>query len=181
MSTMVAQYMPASVTAAFDPADVSPSDAANRCSDQLYSCPEIGGGSASTNICNSTTFVYDCVCTMDDVPDCTAYMSTLPYYMCIATYEQCVDNNPIDSEAEAACKAKEECGSFDPEFQALVQFCPRRRWRPTFPQSRARPPLFLHHRARLLVSPRPQHHRQLYCQVSGQSQLPRLSQQSLLP
>jgi hypothetical protein len=111
--------MPPSATAAFNPSDVSASDAATWCSNQLANCPLICGQNAWVNTCNATSFTYTCICVNGRIPDCTAYQNTLPYFMCVATYEQCIDNNPIDTEAEAVCKNNEACGSEDPEIQPL--------------------------------------------------------------
>jgi hypothetical protein len=47
------------------------------------------------------------------VPDVTAYQQTLPFYICQATYEQCINNHPNDAEGQATCKNNEKCGTLN--------------------------------------------------------------------
>jgi len=47
------------------------------------------------------------------VPDVTAYEQTLPYFICQATYEQCINNHPNDAEGQATCKSNEQCGTLN--------------------------------------------------------------------
>jgi hypothetical protein len=47
------------------------------------------------------------------VPDVTAYQQTLPFYICQATYEQCINNHPNDAEGQATCKSNEKCGTLN--------------------------------------------------------------------
>jgi hypothetical protein len=47
------------------------------------------------------------------VPDVTAYQQTLPFYICQATYQQCINNHPNDAEGQATCKSNEKCGTLN--------------------------------------------------------------------
>jgi len=119
-STTVSQVMPPAATASFSPAGISSTDAFNWCHAQLNTCPQICGGSASTNQCDQTTFTYSCVCANGTVPDCTAFAETLPFYICQETYIQCIDNNPNDAQAQSVCASNEVCGTRNATAEAIA-------------------------------------------------------------
>ena len=114
MSSSTTQAMPPSATASFNSSFITAPEAADWCSTQQLSCSQICGQYASENTCNATTLRYTCICINGVIPDCTGYINTIPWYMCIATYEQCTDNITVDTEADANCKANEQCGDLDP-------------------------------------------------------------------
>ena len=114
MASTTSQAMPATATAAFNPVDVSAAVAADWCSSQIQSCPEICGRTASMINCDATSFTYACMCSDGLVPDCTAYTSTPPFYICQATFSQCIASNPNDAQAQLACTDNEVCGTKDP-------------------------------------------------------------------
>jgi hypothetical protein len=43
----------------------------------------------------------------------TAYQQTLPFFICQATYEQCINNHPNDADGQATCKSNEKCGTLN--------------------------------------------------------------------
>jgi hypothetical protein len=43
----------------------------------------------------------------------TAYQQTLPFYICEATFEQCINNHPNDAEGQATCTSNEKCGTLN--------------------------------------------------------------------
>ena len=43
----------------------------------------------------------------------TAYQQTLPFYICQATFEQCINNHPNDAEGQATCTSNEKCGTLN--------------------------------------------------------------------
>jgi len=47
------------------------------------------------------------------VPDVTAYQQTLPFFICQATYQQCINNHPNDADGQATCKSNEQCGTLN--------------------------------------------------------------------
>jgi cobalamin biosynthesis Mg chelatase CobN len=112
-STTVSQSMPPSATASFNPNNVSSSDAFLWCHAQLNTCPEICGGAASVNTCDDTTFTYSCICSNGTEPDVTAYQQTLPFFICQATFSQCINNHPNDAEGQTTCKSDEKCGTLN--------------------------------------------------------------------
>ncbi|KIX96032.1 uncharacterized protein Z520_08287 [Fonsecaea multimorphosa CBS 102226] len=120
-STTESQVMPPVATASFNPADVDSSTAFNWCHAQLNTCPQICGGSASQNQCDQNAFTYICVCANGTVPDCTAFIETLPFYICQETYIQCINNNPNDAQGQATCASNEQCGTRNATAEALAQ------------------------------------------------------------
>ncbi|KAI1612058.1 hypothetical protein EDD37DRAFT_651276 [Exophiala viscosa] len=120
-STTVSQSMPAVATAGFNAANVSSATAFAWCHAQLNTCPQICGGSASSNQCDDTAFTYSCICANGTVPDCTAFTQTLPYYMCQATYAQCINDHPNDAEGQATCATDEQCGTRNATAEALAE------------------------------------------------------------
>jgi hypothetical protein len=83
------------------------------CEAQLKTCPIICGGSTSTNTCDPTTFTYSCICSNGTEPDCTAYMDTLPFYICQATFAQCINAHPNDAAGQATCTSNEKCAALN--------------------------------------------------------------------
>ncbi|KIV94743.1 hypothetical protein PV10_02476 [Exophiala mesophila] len=119
-STTVSQIMPPVATQAFNPALVNASDAFNWCLGQRNTCPQMCGGSASQNWCNSDTFTYSCVCANGTVPDSTAFAGTLPFFICQETYIQCMAANPTNAQAQAVCAENEQCGTRNATAEALA-------------------------------------------------------------
>ncbi|KAK5064172.1 hypothetical protein LTR84_000004 [Exophiala bonariae] len=119
-ATTVSQVMPPAATASFNPASVDSTEAFNWCRGQLNTCPQICGGSASTNRCDSTQFTYSCICANGTVPDCTAFAETLPYFMCQATYGQCVAAHPNDAQGQSVCETNQQCGTRNATAEALA-------------------------------------------------------------
>ncbi|KEF53841.1 uncharacterized protein A1O9_10243 [Exophiala aquamarina CBS 119918] len=119
-ATTVSQVMPPAATASFNPAGVDSTEAFNWCRGQLNTCPQICGGSASQNRCDSIQFTYTCVCANGTVPDCTAFSETLPYFICQATYGQCVDAHPNDAQGQSVCEENQQCGTRNATAEALA-------------------------------------------------------------
>jgi hypothetical protein len=60
---------------------------------------------------SQTTFTYTCICADGTVPDCTAYQQTLPFFICQATFSQCINDHPNDAEGQQTCIDDEKCGT----------------------------------------------------------------------
>jgi hypothetical protein len=69
---------------------------------------------------SQTLFTYSCVCANGTVPDCTAFSETLPYFLCQATYGQCVAAHPNDSQGQAVCEENQQCGTRNATAEALA-------------------------------------------------------------
>lgn len=115
------QSMPPAATQGFNPNNVTEAEKFNWCLAQLNSCPQICGGAASLNDCDSDTLTYNCVCPNATVPDSTAFAQTLPFFICEETYRQCVNNNPNNAQGQAACRENQKCGSRNATAEALAQ------------------------------------------------------------
>ncbi|KAK4940650.1 hypothetical protein LTR10_019280 [Elasticomyces elasticus] len=122
-STTVSQAMPPSATAGFNVSAVDSSDAFAFCQSQLNTCPIICGGNSLTgdNKCDQTTLTYTCVCSNGTVPDCTAFVQTLPYYICLTTYLQCLDDHPNDLTRRRKCLIDEDCGTRNATAELLAR------------------------------------------------------------
>lgn len=58
-----------------------------------------------------TLFTYTCICADGTVPDCTAYSQTLPFFICQATFSQCINAHPNDAMGQQTCINNEQCGT----------------------------------------------------------------------
>lgn len=57
------------------------------------------------------TLHFQCVCANGHTPDVAAYIETVPFYVCEATYGQCIDAHPNDAQGQRACKQAANCGT----------------------------------------------------------------------
>ncbi|RMZ78230.1 hypothetical protein DV738_g4064, partial [Chaetothyriales sp. CBS 135597] len=119
-TTTVSQSMPATATQGFNIAGVTSTDLFNWCHSQLNTCPQICGGSAAVNYCDQTSLQYTCTCANGTSPDSTAFIGTVPYFVCQQTYIQCVANNPNDAQAQTKCAENEQCGSRNATAEAIA-------------------------------------------------------------
>ncbi|KAK5076066.1 hypothetical protein LTS08_002574 [Lithohypha guttulata] len=119
-SSTVAQSMPPTATQAFDANNVTAATKFQWCLAQLNTCPQICGGAASLNTCDSNTLMYSCTCPNGTVPDSTAYTQSLPFFVCQETYIQCVRNNPNNAQAQGACRTNQQCGTRNATAEALL-------------------------------------------------------------
>lgn len=69
---------------------------------------------------SQTQFTYSCVCANGTVPDCTAFAETLPYFLCQATYAQCVEAHPNDAQGQSVCETNQQCGTRNATAEALA-------------------------------------------------------------
>ncbi|OKL60810.1 hypothetical protein UA08_03910 [Talaromyces atroroseus] len=95
----------------FDLSDVSATELEAWCQGERNTCPEVCGGAASSNTCDSTTLDFSCTCANGTTPDLSPYENTIPFYVCQETYIQCINNNPNDLQAQDNCKANATCGT----------------------------------------------------------------------
>ncbi|KIW20766.1 hypothetical protein PV08_01344 [Exophiala spinifera] len=120
-TSTASQVMPPVATQAFNPAGINTTVSFNWCHAQLNTCPLICGGSASLNQCDDVAFTYSCVCANGTVPDSTAFIQTLPFFICQETYIQCINNNPNDAQAQSVCKDNEQCGTRNATAEYLAE------------------------------------------------------------
>ncbi|BDD56546.1 hypothetical protein MAP00_001987 [Monascus purpureus] len=92
---------------------VSPQERNSWCLAQRNSCPQICGGVATTNYCDSTTLDFNCVCSNGSQADVTPYAQTIPSLVCQNNYGQCVANHPNDLDGQKKCKDDAQCGTLN--------------------------------------------------------------------
>ncbi|KAK2768753.1 hypothetical protein FQN54_000609 [Arachnomyces sp. PD_36] len=109
-SRIAAQYQAPS---GFNPGLVNPDELITWCIGQQNACPQVCGGDFSKNECSTETFTFTCECGDGTTPDMTEYKDTLPYYICEATFAQCIEANASDADAQETCKENRDCGSKD--------------------------------------------------------------------
>ncbi|EED21714.1 conserved hypothetical protein [Talaromyces stipitatus ATCC 10500] len=95
----------------FNLGEVSSTILGQWCQGERNTCPQVCGGSASANDCDSTTLNFDCTCSNGTTPDLNPYENTIPFYVCQENYKQCIQNNPNDLDAQKQCKANATCGT----------------------------------------------------------------------
>ncbi|KAJ5250348.1 hypothetical protein N7489_000758 [Penicillium chrysogenum] len=82
------------------------------CSAQRNTCPDICQKGTKLNSCDPNTLKFDCVCSDGSTPDVAPYQQTVPFFVCHATFGQCIKSHPDDIEGQRACKkAVANCGS----------------------------------------------------------------------
>ncbi|EDN09241.1 predicted protein [Histoplasma mississippiense (nom. inval.)] len=80
----------------FDPQSVPDDLKLSWCDAQLAACPKVCKSFASVNKCDANDLSFTCTCGDGSTPDLTKYMNTIPYFICTATYGQCVKSHPDD-------------------------------------------------------------------------------------
>ncbi|EEH04350.1 conserved hypothetical protein [Histoplasma capsulatum G186AR] len=100
----------------FDPQSVSDDLKLSWCDAQLAACPKVCKSFASVNKCDANDLSFTCTCGDGSTPDLTKYMNTIPYFICTATYGQCVKSHPDDLSGQRVCKTNQtKClGTIDP-------------------------------------------------------------------
>ncbi|PYH96978.1 hypothetical protein BO71DRAFT_396544 [Aspergillus ellipticus CBS 707.79] len=98
----------------FNLSAISTSTRSSWCTAERNSCPEICGGVAISNSCDASTLDFSCVCSNGSTADVALYTQTIPFYVCEATYAQCIEASPSLDEQEE-CKAEEtkNCGTLN--------------------------------------------------------------------
>ncbi|CAG8903988.1 unnamed protein product [Penicillium egyptiacum] len=82
------------------------------CSAQRNTCPDICQKGTKLNSCDANTLKFDCVCSDGSIPDVAPYQQTVPFFVCHATFGQCIKSHPDDIEGQRACKkAVANCGT----------------------------------------------------------------------
>ncbi|EAS28756.3 uncharacterized protein CIMG_07502 [Coccidioides immitis RS] len=100
--------------AGFDPSAVEASVKASWCDAQSSTCPKLCDGFAKVNRCDASKLTFECVCGDGTVPKVEDYKNTLPYFVCLANFGQCIDNHPNDLEGQRECQRQRKlCGSLE--------------------------------------------------------------------
>ncbi|OJJ42983.1 hypothetical protein ASPZODRAFT_136856 [Penicilliopsis zonata CBS 506.65] len=110
MATAVGNY---TFPYGFDIDNTTLTERSQWCTAERNSCPLICGGVADENTCDATTLAFTCVCSNGSEADVALYEQTVPFYVCQATYAQCIEENPNNLDAQESCKANETCGTLN--------------------------------------------------------------------
>lgn len=104
-----------------DPDTVQSSTRDYWCQQNEAQCPLIclqqpGVTSLTTqeNTCDSEALTYQCVCENGVVPNVTQYSQTLPFFICQAWGNNCVDDCNGDSTCQSKCRDDHPCGAQSP-------------------------------------------------------------------
>ncbi|KAH9844510.1 Pci domain-containing protein [Teratosphaeria destructans] len=79
------------------------------CVSENNNCREICGGQATVS-CDANTLNYTCMCTSGNTPNISAYMGTMPYFVCEQWIADCVQAHPNDLDGITACRSV-TCGT----------------------------------------------------------------------
>ncbi|KAJ5180463.1 hypothetical protein N7492_003673 [Penicillium capsulatum] len=100
-----------SFPAGFDIGQVKTSELNSWCQGQRNVCPHLCESGTKQNNCDSSTLKFSCVCQDDSTPDVSDYIQTVPFYVCQATFGQCIAAHPDDADGQENCKKQSHCGS----------------------------------------------------------------------
>ncbi|CRG89837.1 hypothetical protein PISL3812_06876 [Talaromyces islandicus] len=100
--------------AGFNLGEVTDAQKRSWCLAETNACPQICGGAASPNNCDPSTLSFECTCVNGTVPDVEPYINTIPFFVCQANFDQCIQNNPNDLDGQKACKENAKCGTLKP-------------------------------------------------------------------
>ncbi|AEO53153.1 hypothetical protein MYCTH_2313262 [Thermothelomyces thermophilus ATCC 42464] len=78
-------------------------------------------GPTLDNSCDPETLTYGCVCSDGKQPNVSEYTLTLPYYVCMAWGEQCVEGCGDDNQCQSDCREKHPCGAQSPKKANTTQ------------------------------------------------------------
>jgi hypothetical protein len=59
------------------------------------------------------TLDFSCVCSNGTTPNVSLYMNTIPFFVCQATYAQCVAAHPNDLQGQQQCTDNAKCGTLN--------------------------------------------------------------------
>ncbi|OQD78435.1 hypothetical protein PENDEC_c001G05975 [Penicillium decumbens] len=90
---------------------VKPDELNSWCQGQRNVCPDMCQGSTSSNSCDPSTLQFKCTCADGTTPDSSQYIETIPFYVCQATFGQCINAHPNDADGQKACKQAAQCAT----------------------------------------------------------------------
>ncbi|PYH29412.1 uncharacterized protein BO87DRAFT_380630 [Aspergillus neoniger CBS 115656] len=98
----------------FNISAISLSERNSWCTAERNSCPEICGGVATSNSCDPSTLDFSCVCSNGSTADVAEYTQTIPFFICEATYAQCIEDSPSLDEQEQCQETRDkDCGTLN--------------------------------------------------------------------
>ncbi|KAL9528433.1 hypothetical protein SMMN14_07937 [Sphaerulina musiva] len=107
-----AQNYSTSGNLSIDATQIQPALRQSWCRGQMIACPQICGGRASANTCDSENLTYNCVCPDNEPRNISDYTQTLPFFICEQWKTNCVASHPDDLDGQAGCQSV-TCGSMN--------------------------------------------------------------------
>ncbi|EFR01843.1 hypothetical protein MGYG_04842 [Nannizzia gypsea CBS 118893] len=109
-STVVALGSNYTVPPDFNAGAVSPEEKDSWCQGEANTCSAVCG-SYKVNRCDPDTLEFSCECQNGTVPQIDQYVNSLPWFICQATFGQCIKAHPDDADGQQVCKDNQEkCG-----------------------------------------------------------------------
>ncbi|KAF3481780.1 uncharacterized protein GIQ15_04539 [Arthroderma uncinatum] len=97
----------------FNPGSVSADEKATWCDGEANTCSDVCG-SYKINRCDPKTLEYSCECQNGTIPQMDLYINSLPWFICQATFGQCIKAHPDDADGQQGCKdAQDKCGKLN--------------------------------------------------------------------
>ncbi|KAM5471180.1 hypothetical protein MauCBS54593_003520 [Microsporum audouinii] len=97
----------------FNPGLVSPEEKTNWCDAEANTCNDVCG-SYKVNRCDPTLLEYSCECQNGTIPQMDLYINSLPWFICQATFGQCIKAHPDDADGQQVCKDNQDkCGKLN--------------------------------------------------------------------
>ncbi|RMJ20839.1 hypothetical protein PHISP_08289 [Aspergillus sp. HF37] len=78
------------------------------CAAQRNVCPKICDGFAVDNTCDPTTLDFKCVCGDSGPANVEEYIQTVPFFVCMEDFGQCINANERDQMAQEKCKKQKQ-------------------------------------------------------------------------
>ncbi|PYI10542.1 hypothetical protein BO78DRAFT_414624 [Aspergillus sclerotiicarbonarius CBS 121057] len=98
----------------FNLSAISYADRSSWCTAERNSCPEICGGVAISNSCDPSTLDFSCTCSNGSSADVAEYTQTIPFFVCEATYAQCIEaSSTLDEQEECQSTRDQDCGTLN--------------------------------------------------------------------
>ncbi|EAW11811.1 uncharacterized protein ACLA_005670 [Aspergillus clavatus NRRL 1] len=117
LSTLVAATAATSsytLPAGFNIGQILPAERNSWCLAERNACPKICGGTTNSNSCDPQTLDFACVCSNGTTANVEPYTQTIPFFVCQATFAQCIAAAATLDDDEKCKDAQKKCGTEDP-------------------------------------------------------------------
>ncbi|KAK0618100.1 hypothetical protein B0T17DRAFT_323612 [Bombardia bombarda] len=87
------------------------------CNAEFNTCDILCAHDAATNDCDEITLKFACACASNNsAPGLEYYTQTIPTFVCLQAYSDCIAANPTSAQAQRNCAStiKDKCGALDP-------------------------------------------------------------------
>ncbi|KAG6019121.1 hypothetical protein E4U41_003388 [Claviceps citrina] len=105
-----------------DPNTVTQANRAIWCQGQTNTCGLLCNDNAETNTCSETDLKWNCTCAANSsMPGIQYYKQTMPFYICMELFSQCITTNAGNSRGQDVCthNINALCAKYDPPKVAV--------------------------------------------------------------